>query len=132
KLGELEQANEYSSEALSIARGAVGEGSFQLAQVLHIRAEVLLHLGLLDDALPFAEEATSIREAVLTADHRETAMSRAILGTILARNGDPGRAEQLLQACLEILDPDGSSSDEYAILARESLSQIQQDGPEDG
>ncbi len=128
ELGELEQADDHSEEAVAIARGAVGEKSFQLAQVLHIRAEVLLRLDRLGDAAPFAEEAIAIREEVLAPDHRETAMSRAILGTILVRNGKIDRAEQLLLASLEVIDPERTSTDEYAVMARGSLDQIQQNG----
>jgi tetratricopeptide (TPR) repeat protein len=124
ELGELDVADDHSVEAVAIARGAVDENSFQLAQVLHMRAEVLLRLGRPAQARPFAEEAVAIREEVLAPDHRETATSRAILGTILVRSLQTAGAADLLLASLDVIDPDRNSDDPYAVMARNSLDQL--------
>jgi tetratricopeptide (TPR) repeat protein len=125
ELEDLEAADRTSAEAVEIARGAVSETSFQLAQVLHIRGEVLLRRQRYEQAIPYLEEALAIREAGLAPDHHETAASRALLGVALERTGEDERAEQLLLAAIEVIDPDGSSADDDAGLARAALGRIQ-------
>lgn len=85
ELDDLEKADRYSAEALDIARAAVGEQSIQLAQCLHIRGEVLYHRGQYREAAACLEEALAIREEVLAADHFETAATKAVLDSTLAR-----------------------------------------------
>ena len=125
ELGELEKADRYSAEAVDIARDAVGEKSHQLAQVLNTRGEVLFFRQRYAAAATQLEEALSIREEVLAPDHYETAESRALLGATLARTGDDDRAERMLLAALDVIDPERTSDDDYAVLARESLARVQ-------
>lgn len=121
ELGELDRADRLSGEAVGIARRTVDERSFQLAQILHTRGEILFRRERLAQARPFLEEAASIRGETLAPDHRETALSHAFLGASLAGLGESEAAETLLLSSLDVLDPQQPSDEAGVRVARQTL-----------
>ena len=93
RAGSCAAAEHYCEEALAIARAA--DDGYLIAEVLHIRAWVLLRLGQLDTALPLIEDGLDLASRLLAVMLGGRATARPI-EQVCRRGQGPGARQRRL------------------------------------
>jgi tetratricopeptide (TPR) repeat protein len=89
--------------ALDILEEIHGPDDLQLSAPLHNAAYALDALGRRSEALAYHRRALAIESSVLGADHVEVAISKVILGSVVAKEEDYAQAQRLADEALPVL-----------------------------
>ena len=122
---ELPKGEQYSREALAIARATLPAGDPILSESIRVMGSLLVRQGKTEEALQHYREYVDLNRRVHGPSHPITAQTMVHLGNVyelsLAR---PAVAESLYREALAILEPAWGTEHPGLIHSRESLARV--------